>query len=276
MWGILNMKTKIIALGGGYPRAPSEDMDSFRTPEIDDYVVASARELGVNKPQVLFVGTAAEDSDFYQSNVEYVHAHYGDKGCDILVLELKGHDPADVKFRQELNNRINTANIIHVSGGDPVIMMNRWKLFKMDSTLRARYQNDEPVILTGISAGAECWFPYGITDNYAELACLGIVGGKDLLVCPHYDQKFPWEKLSVRESTQPMLRKRTGKVSLAIDDCCAIEVVQDKNGNDQYRILGYKAGAEARLVGYRGEKYVQSVVPKNQFFSLGELISHWR
>jgi aminopeptidase N len=44
--------------------------------------------------------------------------------------------------------------------------------------------------LSGVSAGAICWFDHGITDSYFDkleiINCLGIVNG---IACPHFDEE---------------------------------------------------------------------------------------
>jgi len=44
--------------------------------------------------------------------------------------------------------------------------------------------------MSGVSAGAICWFEKGITDSYAKsleiLNCLGFVKG---IACPHFDEE---------------------------------------------------------------------------------------
>ena len=44
--------------------------------------------------------------------------------------------------------------------------------------------------MCGVSAGAICWFEYGITDSWKDelkiIDCLGFVQGS---CCPHYDEE---------------------------------------------------------------------------------------
>ena len=44
--------------------------------------------------------------------------------------------------------------------------------------------------MSGVSAGAICWFEKGITDSWKDyqtiISCLGFVNG---ICCPHYDEE---------------------------------------------------------------------------------------
>ena len=63
-------------------------------------------------------------------------------------------------------------------------MLAVWKEWNLHKILLNAYEKG--IIMSGVSAGAICWFEKGITDSYAkELAiidCLGIVEG---IACPH-------------------------------------------------------------------------------------------
>ena len=67
--------------------------------------------------------------------------------------------------------------------------------------------------MSGVSAGAICWFEKGITDSWAHdlavMDCLGFVNG---ICCPHYDEE-PARKPFVEKSLKDNL----------IDHCFSIE-----------------------------------------------------
>ena len=58
-------------------------------------------------------------------------------------------------------------------------MLALWKEWGIDKILRDCYENG--VVLCGMSAGAICWFDYGITDSnpeeYTVIDALGFVRG---------------------------------------------------------------------------------------------------
>ncbi|MFR6163298.1 MAG: Type 1 glutamine amidotransferase-like domain-containing protein [Mediterraneibacter gnavus] len=53
---------------------------------------------------------------------------------------------------------------MYVGGGDTIFMMQIWKQYKLDEKLLEIYEKDFAV-LTGISAGAICWFNCGYSDS---------------------------------------------------------------------------------------------------------------
>ena len=73
------------------------------------------------------------------------------------------------------------------------------------------------------------------------------------LHCPHYDT----EK-ERKPSLKKMMRKTYG-VAIAIDNCCAIEVIDDK-----YRIISSKPRANAYKTFWKGDKYYEEVIKKEK------------
>jgi len=67
-------------------------------------------------------------------------------------------------------------------------MLAVWKEWNLHNILRDAYQKG--IVMSGVSAGAICWFEKGITDSFAEtlniIDCLGLVEG---ISCPHFDEE---------------------------------------------------------------------------------------
>ena len=86
-----------------------------------------------------------------------------------------------------LDSLINKADIIYV-GGNTKSMLSVWREWKLDELLLKAYNKGK--ILSGVSAGAICWFEQGITDSWASnlntMDCLGFVNG---MACPHYQEE---------------------------------------------------------------------------------------
>jgi len=78
------------------------------------------------------------------------------------------------------------------------------------------------------------------------------------LLCPHYDVEED-RKVNLRG-----LMKRTPGVGIAIDNCCAIEIV-----NGKFRIINSKPTVKAFKTYWKGKKYVEEKIEKiNEFFPL--------
>ena len=110
-----------------------------------------------------------------------------------------------------MSSHIKEQDIIFVGGGNTKSMLAVWKDWGLDVLLRDSYENG--TVMSGVSAGAICWFEKGITDSWAHdlavMDCLGFVNG---ICCPHYDEE-PARKPFVEKSLKDNL----------IDHCFSIE-----------------------------------------------------
>jgi aminopeptidase N len=77
--------------------------------------------------------------------------------------------------------------------------------------------------MSGVSAGAICWFEKGITDSWKDhqaiLPCLGFVNG---VCCPHYDEE-PERIPFVKE----ILEDKRISECMAIEGFCALHLIDD-------------------------------------------------
>lgn len=238
---------KIIAIGGGEMGRPGYPIE---TTKIDKEVIKIS---GKKNPKLLFIPTATDDS---QSYVDVITKQYGKKlGCKVDILFLVKEKPS----KKEIQNKILNSDIVYVGGGNTLKMMNIWRKYEVDKILKEAYKKG--IVLTGLSAGSICWFKYGNSDSrrfYNPKADLIKVSGLNLinaLHCPHYD----FEK--DRKSDLKKMMKKTPRVAIAIDNCCAIEVVGDK-----YRIIDSKKSANAYKVYWKNNKYYEEVINKDKEF----------
>ena len=91
-------------------------------------------------------------------------------------------------FTVKTKKTFDEQDIIFVGGGNTKSMLAVWREWKLDEILHKAY--NKGTIMSGVSAGAICWFEKGITDSWkdrqAVLPCLGFVKG---ICCPHYDEE---------------------------------------------------------------------------------------
>jgi dipeptidase E len=137
----------------------------------------------------------------------------------------------------------------------------------MDRLLRRAYENG--TVLSGISAGAICWFDSGHSDsmsfsnprnwNYINVRGLGFVKG---VACPHYNSRT--REVPRRKDFRDMIH-RTGGIGLAIENNCAIEfidgrfyrVITSKDYARAYRL--YKDGAQVFTERIRQQKQLAPI-----------------
>jgi len=239
---------KLIAIGGGeIGRAGFKP----ETTAIDKEII---RLSGKSKPRVLFMPTASGDAPGY---VENFIKHYGGRlGCQVDSLELiRG-----TNTKKQIKDKIFTADIIYVGGGNTLKMVTLWRKLGVDKLLLEAHR--QGTILSGLSAGCNCWFRQGNSDSrrfankpdntLIKVTGLGLV---DALVCPHYDIEKP------RQQSLKKMMKTTPGVAISLDNCAAIEVVDDK-----YRIITSNKTAVARKIYWRQGKYHNEIIKVTKDF----------
>lgn len=246
---------KIVALGGGQIGRPGQPIE---TTKIDREII---RLTGKKRPNLLFIPTASTDSESYY---EVVKKHFIKRlGCktDVLYLIKKK------ARREEIRGKMLGSDIIYVGGGNTLKMMKIWRKHGVDTLLKKAHKKG--IVLSGISAGAMCWFRWGNSDSRrfnnpkADSIRVSGLGMINALLCPHYDH----EKRR-KPSLKKMMRKTPG-VAIALDNCCAFEVVGDK-----YRVISSKPRANAYRVYWKGGIFHQETIGKEQQFRpLSKLLS---
>lgn len=242
--------TAIVAIGGG----ELKDLDTLA---IDREVV---RLTGAISPRALFVPTASDDSDDYAQTFQAVYG--GQLGCAIDVLRLiKDPPPPD-----RVTALIRGADLVYVGGGNTLRMMRRWRRTGVDRLLVEAYERG--AVMTGLSAGALCWFRFGHSDSmsfyhperwdYIRVRGLGLIPATG---CPHHDGE------QRGESFRRMIA-RDGGIGIALDDGCAFEMV-----DGAYRIVTSRPAAGAVKVFRRGGQVItEPIAQRPDFVPLGELL----
>ena len=227
---------RIVAIGGGEIGRPGTKVE---TTPIDKEIISLSRK---KKPRVLFIPTASHDSEEY---IQIVERHFRKRlGCKVKTLLLCGKKIT----KREIKERIMSTDIIYVGGGNTLKMLQLWRKLGVDKVLKKATQKE--IILSGVSAGAVCWFRYANSDSqkmidpsadYIRIRCLNFV---PLLFCPHFD-----EEKDRRPSLKGMLKKSKG-IAVAVDNCAALEII-----DNSYRVITSKSRASVYLCYWKGRKY---------------------
>ena len=191
-------------------------------------------------PNVLFIGTASRDAAV---NIEVITEEYGSLGCQVKSLCLITESYSE----QEIDSLLSWADIIYVGGGDTIFMMQTWKRFGLDEKLKRIFTQDLAV-LSGISAGAICWFTCGHSDSESFHMKEGwnfcwANGMLDLIhmaYCPHYNEEG-------RNSFDAMLKEKN-MTGIAMENDTAF--VYD-NGTRYF--IKSTPDAKAFLMRYQGD-----------------------
>jgi dipeptidase E len=173
---------------------------------------------------LLFVPTASSDSQpYWEHAAEYFG---GFLKCKTDALFLVEHKPSAAEIRE----KIMSADIIYVGGGNTLMMMRLWRRLGVDKLLIAAYRKG--TVLSGVSAGSICWFESGHSDSmsfynprrwkYINVKGLGIIKG---IHCPHYDGVT--RGVPRRKDFHEMIRE-AGGTGIAIDNNCAVVFVNGR------------------------------------------------
>ena len=127
-------------------------------------------------PNICFIATATGDNEEYKENY---YSTFSKLNCNPTHLDFFKRTP-------DLEGLIEDQQVIFVGGGNTKSMLAVWKDWGLDIYLKEAYERG--VVMSGVSAGAICWFEKGITDSWSNdlriMECLGFVKGS---CCPHYD-----------------------------------------------------------------------------------------
>jgi dipeptidase E len=227
------MEGHIVAVGGGGFLAGSP------ASPLDDLLFSFAPRP---RPRVVFLPTAVGDAEWAIESFQQALAGRNCKPEHVGLFGIPDH-PAE---------RVATADVVVVSGGNTANLLALWRLHGVDEALRHAWEGG--AALGGVSAGANCWFEACVTDSFsAELDGLedglGFLSGS---YCPHFDGE---------ERRRPVYTRLVAggfPAGIACDDGAAavyegtelVEVVADRPGPRGYRVSAARAEPiETRALG---------------------------
>jgi len=224
----------VLAIGG--LRAPeSWGRSGCGVPLLIDYAIQLS---GAQIPKVCLINTATGDDPG-----GYLRSYQALSGTPSRVSHLQlfpmpnVESPADLLLGQD---------VIFVGGGSVANQLAVWRVHGLDSILREAWEAG--VVLSGVSAGAICWFAGGTTDSFGPALRpftdgLGLFPGS---FCPHYDsegRRRPLYQELVGAGTIPSgIACDDGAAAHFVDDSLA-EIVVDRADARGYRVERDGAGA---------------------------------
>lgn len=187
-------------------------------------------------PKICFMGTASNDGTEYR---EMFYKFFNQQQCEPTHLSFI--DPPDniAKF-------ISEQDIIHVGGGNTKLIMETWKKSGVDKIMRKAWQDG--VILSGMSAGAICWFEDGITNPspgvLTRLECLGLLHGS---FCPHYD-----DRAELKAAFHKLILDGIIKEGFGVEDGAAVHFI----GLHPVKVITSRPGVSA----YKVKKFRNKII----------------
>ena len=224
------MKQIIAIGGGGFGRNPQQHL-------IEQYILDQATS---DWPNILFIPTATGELDSYIVNFYKVFSK----------LQCNPNHLSFFKRTPDLQKLISEQDVIFVGGGNTKSMLAVWREWQLDEHLRDAY--NKGVVMSGVSAGAICWFHQGITDSWESelkvMPCLEFVDG---VCCPHYD-----EEPERRPATKKLLTNNVHQEIIGIEGGCALHI-QDGN---TFKAVRFSENKNSYRVTAKDNKIVESPI----------------
>ena len=219
------MDKQIIAIGGGgFGRNPGDGV-------IEQYILD---QTGKEKPNICFIPTATGDNEAYKVNY---YSTFSKLDCNPIHLDFFKRTP-------DLEQLIPQQDAIFVGGGNTKSMLAVWKDWNLDKLLKDAYEKG--AVMSGVSAGANCWFERAVVDSWEEdlrvIDCMGFVKGN---CCPHYD-----EEPQRRPAVKKFLEDGIVDSCYSIEGNCALHIKND----DEYLSVDFGKEKNAYIVSMDGDK----------------------
>lgn len=235
---------KIVAIGGG-------EFSKQQTLSIDKYIISIS---GKANPVMLFIPTASNDAPEYIKRVEN---YFGSLGCKVCTLCLITNSYNEIDIRE----KILSADIIYVGGGDTESMIKVWKRYSVDVFLKEAYRNG--TVLSGISAGAICWFKFGHSDSEYftnpdnwEYTLVDGIGLINAINCPHYNEEG-------RSSFDDMIKDFDTIPGIALENGTAFVEI---DGN--YYVISSMSEAISYKICYENGLKKKAMLPFNEIIEI--------
>jgi len=225
------MDKQIIAIGGGgFGRNPGNG-------KIEQYILNQSNS---DSPKICFIPTATGDDESYK---ESYYSTMNRLNCVPTHLDFFKRTP-------DIEKLILEQDVIFVGGGNTKSMLAVWREWGLEKILKKAYLNG--VIMSGVSAGAICWFEKGVTDSWAKelkvLDCLGFIQGN---CCPHYD-----EEAERKPALSKFITNKKISNCYAIDGGCALHIKNNKT----FKAISFQGNKNSFFVEYKNKEVIESII----------------
>ena len=196
-----SIEKKIITIGGGgFTHQLDQSLDQF----VIDKLKKTNNKIG-------FLATASKDDEkkislFYKrfENTEFELSHFN------LTTNING-----------FSEWIMSKDLVYIGGGNTVFMLEIWRKNKLEHIFKEAYEKG--IILSGISAGAVCWFDWILSESvgsgFNPLRGINLISGS----CTPHSSSI--ERINQFESD---IKNNKLPQGIAIDDGVAVVFVDGK------------------------------------------------
>jgi dipeptidase E len=161
---------QIFAIGGRFY------VDAWEPPLLQRHLLSLS---SARSPRICLLAGAVGDNP---TAIEQFYREIGIHNCRPTHLNI--YKPVTRDFADYFT----TMDIIYVNGGSTRNLVTVWRDWGIDKALRGVWE--QGVVMSGTSAGMNCWFEACITDSYPPemlpLSCIGLLSGS---ACAHYTKR---------------------------------------------------------------------------------------
>jgi dipeptidase E len=171
-------QTLLIAMGGG----------GFSDELLRDELLRRTRST---RPRVCFIPTASGDSQEYIARFYRAFSQLDCTPSDLTPFNCTVGNLEEFILSQDL---------VYAGGGNTANLLAVWRAHGLDQVLRRAWQ--EGVVISGISAGMNCWFEQSLSDSFHAEHFAPLHDGLGFLpgsTCPHYDVQKPEHRHSFQQ-----------------------------------------------------------------------------
>lgn len=215
---------KLMLIGGG---EVGRGNSPYETGKIDEEIVKMTDKAN---PNFLFIGLASSFSDSYYDTMKKI---YTSLGCTCAYLKKKNI----LNNRNIVEDKIRSADIIYMCGGDTVKLVNDLKEYDLVDLIKEAIDNN--TVVAGISAGAIALSQKGYSDSlklrgesdkYEFIDGLGLL---NIIFSPHHS----------KEKLEEMLIDINDEKVYSLENNTALKVV-----DNTYEVIKSNDSAQAYVV----------------------------
>jgi peptidase E len=209
-----------------------------------EFILAQARRPN---PRVCFLPTATGDHPEAIARFYRVATGMECRPSDLPLFFREVEDVQTFLMQQD---------VIWVAGGNTANALAVWRVHGLDQILRAAWEAG--CVMTGASAGMNCWFEASVTDSFSRHRLEGLRDGLGWLAgsaCPHWDaeeMRRPAYRELVAEGFPAGIAAEDG-VGLVYDGDELVEAVSWRDDGAAWRVTRTGAGSvsEERIAARR-------------------------
>ena len=195
------IEKKIIAIGG-VGVSPESDK------ELDNFILNHSKKM---KNNIGFLGTASKDD---KEKINKFYKRFENTSSELSHFNLTSNIDG---FHECLLSK----DVVYVGGGNTFYMLEIWKKNSLEQVFKKAYEKG--LILSGVSAGAVCWFDWILSDSmgrgFEPLKGINLVEGS---CTPHSDniERINEFEFNIKNNKLPN--------GVAIDDGVAVVFIDGK------------------------------------------------